>query len=274
MVYFDEAGMLIGQTIGHHGMMELYVHIYAATFLFLASIAAIVIIYTMLKDTKFSWQAMLWAIFYIGLIGLGEAGEHFSAEPFIHDFFHYMHMIAAPLALIFLYLGVKEFSSEQIGDDSDAISTEIGMIALAATSTLIIIMASMAESPWDVRVEGPFLYLTSIPTVILVAILLRKTREIVDPFLSVHVPLVSILVSLLTIDIMIGRYVDIERLAAAYIMTHALQDIFHVVLATVLLPFAVSLSRTYKLKMAELASLPRDESKPKPKSRPKIGVDY
>src|SRR3990170_3908373 len=98
---------LIIQMVDHKGLAEIYVHLAASIFLFAASLLAIFIIWLNFGRRGQGWFALRMGIFFIGLIGLGEAAEHFF-PPQGHDFFHYLHMLAAPMSLFFLYLAVNE----------------------------------------------------------------------------------------------------------------------------------------------------------------------
>ncbi|MFQ6136401.1 MAG: hypothetical protein ACE5PM_04385 [Candidatus Hydrothermarchaeales archaeon] len=131
VVRFDSGKLLIEQFFDHHGMMEIYAHIYASAFLFLASLVAVYILYRMLvMESPFTWLGVIAGMIAVGLIGLGEAAEHFFPDPFAHDFFHYMHMIAAPVALFFLYRGAREFIEESKYESESGLGGRIDPLSL------------------------------------------------------------------------------------------------------------------------------------------------
>ena len=102
-----DKNVLVNQFVDHKALGEIYVHFAATMFLFAASLLAIFVVWLNFGRRGQGWFALRMGIFFIGLIGLGEFSEHFFS-PKGHDFFHYLHMLAAPMSLFFLYLAVNE----------------------------------------------------------------------------------------------------------------------------------------------------------------------
>ena len=186
-------------------------------------------------------------IFSAGLIGLGENLEHYFSA-FGHDFFHYIHMIGAPLALYFFYVGITEYVGTLSEEEKKSMSiyTIVGLIGIAIVISLA--LATQADTPWDVKIERPFIYITTIPTVILVVMVLQKaiTAYESEATLMLNVSIISVAVTLLALDILIGRQADIWANGALYIVTHAFQDILHVFNAALLIVFSLLITIVMK----------------------------
>ena len=258
VVVFDADKLLINQLVDHHGMMETYAHLYAATFLFIASLISVYILYKILVDeSPFTWPGITSGMIAVGLIGLGEAAEHFfPTDPFLHDFFHYMHMIAAPVALYFLYIGAKEFIEECKNDTKiggkgkiKPLSPDVILAIFCGMIVLVVTLAMLAGSPWDPKVEGAFIYLTFIPTAYLSYMLIQQSRHTVckESIIMIFIPIIAISVTMLVFDIMFGRLMDIWGWAQFYVITHAAQNALHVATGTILLLFSVFTYRAKKL---------------------------
>ncbi len=260
VVKFDTGKVLINQFIGHHKMLEIYAHMYAATFLFIASLISVYILYKLLinESSPFTWPGITSGIIAVGLIGLGEAAEHlFPTDPFGQGFFHYMHMIAAPIALYFLYIGAKEFIEEcknggaKMGGDGgiEPLSPDTIMAIFGGMVVLVVALAMLSGSPWDPYIELPFIYITLIPTLILAYMLIQQSRQTTESLVMVFIPIIAISVSFLVFDIMFGRLMDIWGWAEFYVITHAAQVALHVATGTILLLFSISTYRAQKLGM-------------------------
>ena len=258
MVYFGESGLIANQFIDHHGMMEIYSHLFASTFLFIASLIALYLFYkTLIKGSSHSWTHIGAGIVGVGLIGLGEAAEHFFLEsPFGNGVFHYLHMIAAPIALYLFYIGITEFIEEdqiisKFGSKKKSGTLSIKQILLiyAAMFIAVAVLASISVKPWDPKVEGPFLYAALIPTLILAFILVLKSEEVTESIVMIFIPIIAVLVSLLALDIWFGRYVDIWGNAPLYVITHNIQNVLHVLNGGVLLLFAIFAGRAHRLQI-------------------------
>ncbi len=255
-VEFGADKLLIGQLVDHHGLMEIYAHLYASAFLFIASLISVYILYKILVDeSPFTWPGITSGMIAVGLIGLGEAAEHFfPTDPFSHDFFHYMHMIAAPVALYFLYIGAKEFIEECKNDTKIGGEGKIKPLAhdtiLAIFGGMIVLVVTLAMasgSPWDPKIEGVFIYLTFIPTLYLAYLLIKQAKDITESIVMIYIPIMAISVSLLVFDIVFGRLVDIWGWGLGYALTHAWQNVLHIATGTILLLFSISVYRAYKL---------------------------
>ncbi|MFQ6136727.1 MAG: hypothetical protein ACE5PM_06070 [Candidatus Hydrothermarchaeales archaeon] len=255
VVRFDATKALVDQFVDHHGMMEIYSHLYASATLFILSLVAVFLIYRVLvRESSLTWPGIAAGMISVGLIGLGEGAEHFFTSPFAHDFFHYLHMIAAPVALYFLYRGTIEFIGESpdrpqygFGGPKKPLSSNAIVAIFGAMFLIVLVLASLAEVPWDPRIELPFLYITLIPTLILTAILVHISEEITESLVMVFIPIIAVFVSLLALDIWFGRYVDIWGNAPLYVITHNIQNVLHVLNGAILLLFSISVSRAYRL---------------------------
>ena len=233
MVYF-EGNLLRDQVQGHHNMLEQIVHNYAGLFLFFASIVGIFIIYRNFRGSKMAWPAIIGGIFSTGLIGLGGAGEHLWT-------LHYLHMIGGPVALILLYEGLKEYTATK---DIKPISWSNVFIILSATILIPIALATQAHQRWDPEIEGPFLVVTAVPTIILALLLFNKARKSFEEHSTVvlNISFVAVATTLLTLALLVAMMGDTGLLndATLYVNGHALEDLFHSAAATTIITFGIS----------------------------------
>ncbi|MFQ5975874.1 MAG: hypothetical protein ACE5J5_06140 [Candidatus Hydrothermarchaeales archaeon] len=114
---------------------------------------------------------------------------------------------------------------------------------------VVVVLAGVSYVPWDPRVEVPFLYVSLIPTLILAWMLVVKSEEITESIVMIFIPIIAVLVSLLALDIWFGRYVDIWGNATLYVITHNIQNVFHVLNGGVLLMFAIFAGRAQRLRI-------------------------
>ncbi|MFQ5887501.1 MAG: hypothetical protein ACE5HY_02260 [Candidatus Hydrothermarchaeales archaeon] len=258
MVHFGERGLLIHQFVDHHGMMEIYSHLFASTFLFIASLIALYLFYKAFTgESSYPWRYIEAGTVGVGLIGLGEAAEHFFLEsPFGHGIFHYLHMISAPIALYFFYIGITEFIKEdQVTSKFDSVQSSSGLstkhilLIFVAMFLVVAVLAGISYVPWDPRVEGPFLYVSLIPTLILAWMLVVKSEEVTESIVMIFIPIIAVLVSLLALDVWFVRYVDIWGNAPLYVITHNIQNVLHVLNGGVLLMFAITAGRAHRLRI-------------------------
>ncbi len=242
MVSFDLNGRLIDQVTGHHGLLEIYAHIYASLFLFLVSLVSIFMLYYYFRSSIFKYQSLLNGIFFTGLIGLGETLEHVFLDPFTGSMFHYLHLLAAPVALIFYFFSLREiFGGDGEGRKVDA-KQSIGV--LIAILFIILVLAGFSDATWDVEIEVPFVLITAVPTLVLVGVLLEKSRIISESTLALaSLRIIFLGVSSLTVSILGGRYGDFTGKAQIYIVFHQIQNISHVVTGTALLILVVTISQ-------------------------------
>ncbi len=235
MVSFDSSGQLVDQIAGHHGLLEIYAHIYTSMFLSAVSLASICLLYYYFRSSVFKYQSLFNGIFYTGLIGLGETLEHVSADPITGSMFHYLHLLAAPFALIFYLLSIGEIFGGNSGEvrKVDAKKSIMSVIAVVFTA---VALSRFSKFTWDARIEVPFVLITTIPTLVLVREVLKKSKVISESTLMLASLRIIILgVSSLTISILAGRYGDIGRNATAYVFFHEIQSISHVVTGTAIM---------------------------------------
>ncbi|MFQ6136403.1 MAG: hypothetical protein ACE5PM_04395 [Candidatus Hydrothermarchaeales archaeon] len=250
MVYYGLDENFAGQIAGHYGLLEIYAHIYASLFLFLMSLVSISLLYYYYRSSIFRMQGVLNGIFYTGLIGVGEAFEHLFASITIGSIFHYLHLISAPIALIFYYLGIVEIFERDIkeGEEGRYVDFKISLSVFLVIGIAIMILSRFSRAIWDFRVEEPFIMVTVIPTLVIVWILLKKSEVITEStILLASLRIVSVGVCILTLTILIGRQADIYRWANVYIIAHQLQNIFHIIIGTALLMVVMTLSQVERV---------------------------
>lgn len=242
MVYF-EGNLLIDQVQGHHNMLEQIVHNYAGLLVVFASIIGVLIIYKNFRGSKIAWPSIMAGMVAAGFIGLGDSVEHLltGISPLPHESLHYLHMIGGPVALLLLYIGLREYTA----------TTEIKPLSgfkltliLLATILIPVALATQAHMRWDPEIEGPFLLVTSVPTIILAMLLLSKARASFEEHSTVvlNISFVAVAVTLLTISLLVARMGDVELLnnADMYVNGHAIADLMHAATATTLLTFGIS----------------------------------
>lgn len=242
MVYF-EGNLLIDQVQGHHNMLEQLVHNYAGLLVVFASIVGVLIIYKNFRGSKIAWPSIMAGMVAAGFIGLGDSVEHLltGISPLPHESLHYLHMIGGPVAALLLYIGLREYTA----------TTEIKPLSgfkltliLLATILIPVALATQANQRWDPDIEGPFLLVTAVPTIIIALLLLRKARASFEEHSTVvlNISFVAVAVTLLTISLLVARMGDVQLLnnAEMYVNGHALADIMHAATATTLLTFGIS----------------------------------
>ncbi len=234
---------MINQMTGHHGLLEIYAHVYSSMFLFLMSMISIFVLYYYFRSSIFKYQGLLNGIFYTSLIGLGESLEHVFLDKslFISSVFHYIHLIAAPTALIFYILSIGEIFGGATVAKMDAKKSITIFIAILFVSMML---SGFSKGPWDERVEIPFVLITAIPTLVLVREVFEKSKIVSESTLMLaSLRIILFGVSSLTISILAGRYGDITSNAQVYILFHQIQNISHVFTGTALLVLVMTLSQ-------------------------------
>ncbi len=279
MVYFEN-GLILGQLEGHYGMYEIYTHLYASFFLFFASIFSVAVIFYTLKRSVFSLPALTGGVIYIGLIGLGEGFEHLPfIDPFVQSMAHYLHLFSAPVAVFTLYMGmIDTVSIIKDGPQKAKLhSTELGMGIFAAISLGVVIMAFVSHTPYNERIEGPFLLAILLPTLFFVWLVLKESRHFAESTEMLYLPILSIAVSLLTLDIWIGRFADVSGLAGLYVLTHAFQDTLLAVTGGIILIFSMHIWYSHRIgRLFVLGKSSREEAKeknPRPPEKRKFKLD-
>lgn len=264
MVRFDENMMLVDQLFDHHGLMKIYTHLYATAFLFLASLAAVYIIYRVLaKDSPFTWPGIMAGMISTGLIGLGEFAEHFfSITSFGYYLFHYLHMLAAPIAIYFFYVGSKEFIEECDPEGKvKPLSSNIISAIFGSAIIIVVFLAWVSKGPWGQKIEGPFLYITLIPMFFLIALILVEVSDITESIVMIFIPFMAVSVSLLALDMWFNRFSSLAANASLWIIGHVAEDILHAATGTLLLLFAVITSRAHRLGVIYICGVPSNRSK-------------
>jgi hypothetical protein len=247
MVSFDLKGQLIDQITGHHGLLEIYSHLYSGFFLFIVSLISLGVLYFYFKSSIFKYQGLLNGIFYTSLIGLGEILEHIFLGPTIGSLFHFLHLLAAPIALVFYLLSLGETFNRTPQKSSNADTKKSIAVFFLFLST-ITLLSSFSSVTWDVEIEVPFVLLTTLPTLMLVGVVLEKSKIISEhtvALMSFRVMLLG--VSFLAISILAGRYGDFAGKAQVYIVFHEIQNISHVITGTALFIFVVTIAQIERL---------------------------
>ncbi len=249
MVQFGVQGQFVGQLAGHYGLNEIYAHIYASMFLFNMSLIAIAMLYYYYRSSIIKIQGIWNGIFYTGLIGLGETLEHFSGVT-IGSMFHYLHLISAPIALLFYYQGIKEIFEKKDRPRRFSRNQVVFLTFLFFGIVLVsvAILSQFSHAIWDFSVEEPFIIFTAIPTLILVGMVLEKSKVITEStLLLTSLYIVTVGVCVLTLSILIGRQADINKWANIYIIAHQTQNIFHIIIGTALVILVLTLSQVGKI---------------------------
>jgi hypothetical protein len=248
MPYFNEKDLIVDQFSSHHGMNEIYAHLYAAGLLFAVSIISIIILYHTFIKSRVEWPGIIHGFFYTGMIGLGEFAEHFFKDPFLNTALHYLHHIAAPAAMVFFFLGINEYYYRCSHPDEElhTISNEVAMGVFAGILTITIVMGGLAGTPWDERLEGPFLILIIIPLLAITSIFLNTTRKIKKSMLAFYFPAFGVTISALAIVIWFGRFGDVNKIASLYIIAHSLQNFLHAATATLMVLFVIAFREAIK----------------------------
>jgi hypothetical protein len=245
MVYF-EGNLLIDQVQGHHNMLEQIVNNYAGMFLAFASVIGILIIYKNFRGSKFGWPAMGAGIISAGFIGLGDAGKNLitpitGINPFPHESLHYLGMMGGPVALFLLYTGLKEYTATE---EIKPLTKSRILLILMATLLIPVALATQADQRLDPDIEGPFLLVTVVPTIIIAVLLLIKAGSSFEEYSTVvlNVSFVAVATTLLTIGLLLARMGDVQMLnnAELYVNGNALVDIMHAVTATTIVTFGIS----------------------------------
>lgn len=242
MVYF-EGNLLIDQVQGHHNMLEQIVHNYAGLFLVFGSIVGVLIIYKNFRGSKIAWPSIMAGMIASGFIGLGDSVEHLltGISPLPHESLHYLHMIGGPVSVFLLYMGLREYTATT---EIKPLSGFKLTVILLATILIPIALATQAHQRWDPEIEGPFLLVTSIPTIIIALLLLIKARGSFEEHSTVvlNISFVALAATLLTLSLLVARMGDVQLLdnAQLYVNGHALADIMHAATATTLLTFGIS----------------------------------
>jgi hypothetical protein len=247
MVSFDINGQLADQITGHHGLLEIYSHLYSGLFLFIVSLISLGVLYFYFRSSIFKYQSLLNGIFYTSLIGLGEILEHLTPDPTVGSLFHYLHLLAAPIALVFYLLSLGE-TFDRTPQKSSKMDTKKSIAVFFLFFFIITVLSSFSDATWDVEIEVPFVLLTTLPTLVLVGVVLEKSKVISEntvALMSFRVMLLG--VSFLTISILAGRYGDFAGRAEVYIVFHEIQNISHVITGTALFIFVVTIAQIERI---------------------------
>ncbi len=250
MVSFDLNGQLVDQIGGHHGLLEIYAHMYSSLFLFIVSLISLGVLYYYFRSSIFKYQGLLNGIFYTNLIGLGEVLEHIFLDPTIGSLFHYLHLLAAPIALVFYLQSLGEIFDRTIQKSSN-VDLKKSFVVFFLFLFIITALSSFSDATWDVEIEVPFVLLTTLPTLVLVGIVLEKSKIISEntvALMSLRVMLLG--VSFLAISILAGRYGDFAGKAQVYIVFHEIQNRSHVITGTALFIFVVTIAQIERIIVA------------------------
>ncbi len=250
MVQFGPQGLFTGQLSGHYGLLEIYSHIYVSTFLFIMSLVSIAMLYYYYRSSIVKVQGIWNGIFYTGLIGLGEVLEHFFTDVTIGSMFHYLHLISAPNELLFYYNGIKEIFEKKDKHKKFSINQVVflNFLFFGIVLVSVAVLSQFSHTIWDFHVEEPFIIFTAIPTLVLVGMVIEKSKIITEStILLTSLRIVTFGVCVLTLSILIGRQADINKWANIYIIAHQTQNIFHVVIGTALVIMVMTLSQVGKI---------------------------
>lgn len=248
-------GKLIGQLLDHHGLAEIYVHLSAGLLLFITSLACYWIVRRAFKDVPQGWPLLRVGIAFGGLIGLGEFTEHFFVGQ-LHDYFHYLHMIAAPVSLLFYFYAVAELRALYFENRSARMLKPLFPTALSSAALIIpVLLALVSRKPWDVSIEAPFLWLTVVPSLVVAVMVLRESLYLYSekgklPVINLSifstvlaaVPIMATMTALLAMTIWVGRLSDsVSELSFLYAGAHVWLDIWQITLSSVMAGTALAL---------------------------------
>lgn len=252
---FTNSGEIANQFFEHKGLLEIYVHLAGGFFLFASSIIAAFLLWRNFSRLRQGWFPLGVGILFIGLIGLGEAVEHFFGPPGSagYDFFHYLHMVAAPVGLFFLYVGVNELQFLYFEVKQKRVLSNQVVYLIIFVSFLLPAFLS-AEAFADNALEVTFLSVTIIPTLIIAFLLTRKSIDLyrqqdklslfslsVFSTVLVLIPILALSAVGLAGVIWLGRLADELGLAWPYLSFHVLQDLFLVTTGSTMLGSAIIL---------------------------------
>ncbi|MBW6517951.1 MAG: hypothetical protein K0A89_05565 [ANME-2 cluster archaeon] len=246
----DDNLVIINQLEGHHGLMEMYVHIYSSVFLFIACIISILVLYEQFKDSSFTWRPMMAGIFVTGMIGLSDGIDHLFAvyvsSGFIalagHNFFHFIHEFGGPIAIFFFFRGTKEYSMQFREGGKPMSKTRI--ITLLSVLPLLALLATVSSIDiLDVDIANTTGFIVTVATLILAGLTIRESYRQweVQSFLMGYISLLAVSVSLLFVTILVSMNSYVLENAYLYALSYSLKDIFHVVTAALIILFTVSM---------------------------------
>lgn len=243
----NKQGLLINQLVDHRGLAEIYVHLAASTFLFLASVVAAFTFWHKFKFQAHGWFLLRAGVLFLGLVGLGEAAEHFGGKLQYH-FFHYLHMIASPISLLFLYLAVKELNFFYLDLQPKKLLSKTATYLIALTSLAVAAVLGFQLGQTWTFIELPFLTLTMAPTTVLAIMLIKESVSLYarQQRLSLFnlslfsttfglLPLLSLGAVMLAASIWLGRLADDQQWVFGYVIFHTAQDMWHAGLGATLM---------------------------------------
>lgn len=241
----------LGEQYGHHGVLEMYVHLYAGMFLFIASIISIFILYGQFKSSTFTWRTVLAGIFVTGMIGLSESIDHLFAvyvsHGFFalagHNFFHFIHVLGGPLAIFFFYRGTKEYSMQfKEGGKPLSKTAILLLLSILPISTIAVTFLTLRVIVLDIETKTVFAI--SVPALVLAGFTLKESYEQwkMQSFLMGFLSMLAVSVTLLYLAILSSLNTAVLGNAYFYVLSYSLQDIFHVVTAAVLILFTISMN--------------------------------
>jgi hypothetical protein len=128
------------------------------------------------------------------------------------------------------------------------VDSKKSVVAFILVLSIIIVLSSFSNNTWDAEIEVPFVLITVLPILVLVGILLEKSKIISESTVALASFRVMLFgVSSLTISILAGRYGDFADIASVYIFFHQLQNISHIATGTALLIFVITISHIERI---------------------------
>jgi hypothetical protein len=170
-------------------------------------------------------------------------------DPVIQSMFHYLHLLSSNIAVFALYIGMKDTADTCLKGRLKVRkhSFKIMVGVLLTTILGVFFMAYFSAAPYDPKIESPFLLMRFQPTLVMVALVIWESRHFAKSIEMLYLPIVSIMVSFLMLDIWLGRYSDIKGWANLYTLTHSFQDIFLVLSGCVLVLFAINIWYSHRI---------------------------
>lgn len=241
----------LGEQYGHHGMLEIYVHLYVGMFLFIVSVISILILYKQFKGSTFTWRPVMAGIFVTGMIGVSESIDHlfaaYLASGFtafaLHNFFNFIHLFGGPMAIFFFYQGTKEYSM-QFREGGSPLSKITIILLLLILPVMALLVTILILKTFDVDITTSTVFLISIPTLILVGFTLKESYQQweMQSFLMGFLSMLSISVSLLFLTILLSINSAVLGNGYLYVLAYSLQNIFHAATASLIILFTISMN--------------------------------
>lgn len=253
----------------HHATIEMSVHFYAGwllfilsgMFLFLVGSICALTLFLKFRESELLWKPLSAGMIAIGLVGLGEAADHlfeitgilypalqqfetFLGGQLTHEFIHYIHTVSGPVAMFFFFIATREYTM-QFQPEGKPIATPmvVGLLSAIPLSAFVLAILSVW---WGMYFEMAILAGLLIPSVYLVVSIVKEAyknrtggERLMSGVLMTFLSLLSISVLFLGIDVLLWTGLLELQQANLYLVFHALQDVLHTMVGTIILTFTI-----------------------------------